>query len=80
MVFSVPDEPGSLFACLQILSERGINMSKLESRPIQGKPWEYLFYTDVNIPETKAVFDEAIAAFKSRTKDFYFLGAYRAAM
>jgi 3-deoxy-7-phosphoheptulonate synthase len=78
LVFSVSDEPGSLFACLQIMSERGINLSKLESRPIQGKPWEYLFYIDVSIPDTAQIFDEAIAELKKKTKDFHFLGSYRA--
>jgi 3-deoxy-7-phosphoheptulonate synthase len=80
LVFSVPDEPGSLFACLKIMSERGINLSKLESRPIQGKPWEYLFYVDVSIPDSAEVFDAAIAELKTRTRDFHFLGAYRAAV
>jgi len=81
-VFSVPDEPGSLFGCLRILSDRGINLSKLESRPIQGKPWEYLFYVDVSVPEGEAAadFDAALAALKARTREFYFLGAYRASL
>ena len=79
LVFSVSDEPGSLFACLSILSERGINLSKLESRPIQGKPWEYLFYVDVTIPDSTSIFDEAIEELKKKTKDFHFLGSYRAA-
>ncbi|GAB6392899.1 MAG: 3-deoxy-7-phosphoheptulonate synthase [Treponematales bacterium] len=76
LVFSVPDEPGSLFACLRVLSERGINLSKLESRPIQGKPWEYLFYADVSIPG--GGFDEAMLELKAKAKDYRFLGAYRA--
>jgi 3-deoxy-7-phosphoheptulonate synthase len=80
LVFSVPDEPGSLFACLKILSERGINLSKLESRPIAGQPWEYMFYVDVSIPETGGVFDELISTLKKKTEDFHFLGAYRASL
>jgi 3-deoxy-7-phosphoheptulonate synthase len=80
LVFSVPDEPGSLFECLRILSERGINLSKLESRPIEGKPWEYLFYVDVSIPGSAGSFDAAIKELKTRTKDFHFLGAYRASL
>jgi 3-deoxy-7-phosphoheptulonate synthase len=80
LVFSVPDEPGSLFACLRILSDKGINLSKLESRPIQGKPWEYLFYVDVSIPESGEAFDTVLEELKTRTRDFHFLGAYRAAM
>jgi 3-deoxy-7-phosphoheptulonate synthase len=78
LVFSVPDEPGSLFACLKIMSERGINLSKLESRPIQGKPWEYLFYADVSIPQAGEVFDAVIAELKLKTADFHHLGSYRA--
>ncbi|MDR2632131.1 MAG: 3-deoxy-7-phosphoheptulonate synthase [Treponema sp.] len=80
LVFSVPDKPGSLFACLHILSEKGINLSKLESRPIQGQPWRYLFYVDVNIPDTEGVFEAAIAALKTKTEDFRFLGSYRASL
>ncbi|MDR1248787.1 MAG: 3-deoxy-7-phosphoheptulonate synthase [Treponema sp.] len=80
LVFSVPDEPGSLFACLRILSDRGINLSKLESRPIQGKPWEYQFYVDVVLPPTEGTFDAAIQELKTRTEDFHFLGSYRASL
>ena len=79
LVFSIPDEPGSLAGCLKILSDRGINLSKLESRPIRGKPWEYLFYADVSIPAAE-VFEAAAAELKARTRDFHFLGAYRAAV
>nr|AGS53451.1 2-keto-3-deoxy-D-arabino-heptulosonate-7-phosphate synthase I beta [uncultured bacterium contig00027] len=80
LVFSVADEPGSLFACLKILSDKGINLSKLESRPIQGKPWEYLFYVDVSIPDAQEDFISAISELKTKTKDFYFLGSYRASL
>jgi 3-deoxy-7-phosphoheptulonate synthase len=80
LVLSVPDEPGALFACLKILSDRGINLSKLESRPIQGKPWEYLFYVDVGIPDTAGDFDTAIAELRTKTRDFHHLGSYRASL
>ncbi|GHT95305.1 hypothetical protein FACS1894141_3650 [Spirochaetia bacterium] len=80
LVFSVPDQPGALFTCLKILSERGINLSKLESRPIQGQPWEYLFYADVTVPETDGVFDSVIGELKTKTEDFHFLGIYRASL
>jgi 3-deoxy-7-phosphoheptulonate synthase len=79
LVFSIPDEPGSLCACLKILSDRGINLSKLESRPIQGKPWEYLFYADVSIPAAE-VFEAAAVELETRTRDFHVIGAYRAAV
>jgi 3-deoxy-7-phosphoheptulonate synthase len=80
LVFSVPDKPGSLFACLKILSEKGINLSKLESRPIQGQPWEYLFYVDVSVPETAGLFEAVMEELKTKTEDFRFLGSYRASL
>jgi 3-deoxy-7-phosphoheptulonate synthase len=86
LVFSVPDDRGALFAFLKFLSDRGINLSKLESRPIQGKPWEYLFYVDVSVPDAAGVpgtvgdFDKAIAELKTKTRDFHYLGAYRASL
>ncbi|MDR2485741.1 MAG: 3-deoxy-7-phosphoheptulonate synthase [Treponema sp.] len=80
LVFSVPDTPGSLFTCLRILSEGGINLSKLESRPIHGQPWRYLFYVDVNIPETEGVFEHIMDELKTKTEDFRFLGAYRGSL
>ena len=79
LVFSVPDKPGSLFACLKIMAESGLNLSKLESRPIEGKPWEYQFYADVSIPE-QGDFFAVMEEFKTRTEDFRFLGAYRGSL
>jgi 3-deoxy-7-phosphoheptulonate synthase len=80
LVFSVADEPGSLFACLKLMSDRGINLSKLESRPIQGRPWEYLFYVDASVPDPPGTFDELIGELKTKTREFHFLGSYRASL
>jgi 3-deoxy-7-phosphoheptulonate synthase len=80
LVFSVHDEAGSLFVCLKILSEQGVNLSKLESRPILGKPWRYLFYVDAKMPEKEGVFDAAMEALAVNTEDFRLLGTYRAAL
>lgn len=80
LVFSVPDEPGALFSCLKIISDRGLNLSKLESRPIQGQPWEYQFYVDVTIPSTEDTFAGAVEELRTRTENFYFLGEYRASL
>ncbi len=80
LVFSTPNEPGSLFACLKILGDSGINLSKLESRPIPGKPWRYLFYADILIGDDKNVFDVAVTELKKKTEDFRILGTYRASL
>jgi 3-deoxy-7-phosphoheptulonate synthase len=78
LVFATPDRSGALFASLKVLADRGINMKKLESRPIMGKPWEYMFYLDVEIPESRAGFDAALDELKEMSEDFRVLGIYRA--
>ena len=77
LVFATANTPGSLFQALRVLAERNINMVKLESRPIAGKPWEELFYLDVAIPEAEEPFRLALEELKGVTEGLRILGVYR---
>jgi prephenate dehydratase len=48
LTFSVKDTPGALFIALAVFTLRDINLLKIESRPFIGKPWQYLFYVDID--------------------------------
>ena len=76
-VFSTPDKPGALFSCLKILADSGINMNKLESRPIPGKPWQYMFFLSVDLPEESGSFDAALDQIANTSEDLRVLGKYR---
>jgi 3-deoxy-7-phosphoheptulonate synthase len=77
LVFATANTPGSLFQALRVLAECNINMVKLESRPIQGKPWEELFYVDVIVPGEQGAFERALERLKGVTESLRILGLYQ---
>jgi len=70
--------PGALLASLEPFAKHGVNLLKIESRPIHGRPWEYQFFIDVEA-ETPARLDAALSEVRSATSELRVLGRYRAA-
>jgi prephenate dehydratase len=64
---------------LEILNKHGINMTKLESRPILGQPWNYMFYIDIGVPKSASELDAALSELAGKTASLQLLGIYRAA-
>ena len=78
LAFSVENRPGTLVAALEELSAMGTNLTKIESRPVQGKPWEYIFYVDCQL-QSAGEGDRAVAALKPYCAMVKELGRYREA-
>ena len=75
MVFSLPHEEGSLSQVLSILSFYKINLTKIQSLPIIGKEWEYLFYVDVTF-DNLTRYRQSVDAITPLTKELKILGEY----
>jgi len=76
LVFTTRNTPGALFRALSAFALRDLNMTKIESRPLHGKPWEYLFYLDFVGREDEPRVQNALRHL-AELADFYrVLGSY----
>jgi prephenate dehydratase len=76
IVFSLKNEPGSLFRALSALALRDIDLTKIESRPLVGKPFEYLFYVDLLGSSESPVVQRALAHLAEYAVTLRVLGSY----
>jgi prephenate dehydratase len=79
LVFGVGHVSGSLYRCLGAFAERHLNLTKLESRPRPGRPWEYVFYVDVDAPAELAAMVDALEALSEHATFTRLLGTYASA-
>ena len=54
IAFTVENRPGTLVSALQVFAEHNTNLCKIESRPVQGQPWQYVFYLDYQVADPAA--------------------------
>jgi prephenate dehydratase len=80
LVFSTKNIPGALFRSLSALALRDLNLIKIESRPLRGKPWEYLFYLDLIGRQDDEAVKNALAHLDELADFLRVLGSYRAAV
>ncbi len=76
IVFAIRNSPGALFRSLSAFALRDLNLTKIESRPLRGKPWEYLFYLDLIGHETDANVQKALGHLRESADLVRVLGSY----
>ena len=79
MIYQTANRPGALFETLKIFAKHDINLTKLESRPIESQPWEYMFYVDVEVDVEAEAFRPILAELQEHVDFLKLLGSYSAA-
>jgi chorismate mutase/prephenate dehydratase len=76
IIFTVRHEPGALYRALQPFAERRVNLTKIESRPIKGRPWEYKFFVELEGRVNDANVAQALEELRKRAEFLKVLGSY----
>jgi 3-deoxy-7-phosphoheptulonate synthase len=92
VIFTTKNKPGALYECLGVFHNLNLNLTRLESRPVHGAPWQHSFYADIDISgkagnenaesadgiaRAKSIVEEALAELKTKTESIRLLGLYR---
>ncbi len=76
VIFAVKHKAGALFSALKPFAEYKVNLTKIESRPLKKKAWEYLFFVDIDGHINDQKIQMTVSALKKHTVFFKFLGSY----
>jgi len=79
LVFELDHRPGALHKSLEPFARRGINMMKIESRPVHGRPWQYRFYLDLQASRQDADARAALEELAGLVVNLRVLGSYASA-
>lgn len=79
LVIELPHQPGALHNALEPFARRGIDLLKIEGRPVRGRPWEYCFYLELRGTASDGEVTSALSELRSRRVETRILGAYRSA-
>ena len=76
VLLTTRDKPGVLYQVLGAFAERGLNMTKIESRPSRRRPWEYVFFVDIDGHDQDPIVREALAVVREQCEALKVLGSY----
>ncbi len=76
LVMGIRNEPGALIRALTVFADHDLNLSKLESRPARDRPWEYVFWVDLDADATSPAVREAFHDLAGVTTSLRVLGSY----
>jgi prephenate dehydratase len=76
LIIKTPHSPGALYRALGAFAEHSINLSKLQSRPIVGDAWHYIFYVDVDAGSNDSALTKALAELDKQGCEIKLLGSY----
>jgi chorismate mutase / prephenate dehydratase len=79
LVIELPHQPGALHDALEPFARRGIDLLKIEGRPVKGRPWEYCFYLDLRGSPNDETVTSALSELREHRVEVRVLGAYKAA-